>query len=263
MKFLCDYFPKLSKTKSLCDTVPPVTYCICQLVLVEYSMQSLWNKKNSFDSSKLTKFPPSYPNEMLVKLLSSLTYSPLVEQLPPNAKVIEVGIFSGNNARFFLENGYQVTGSELNLEMVELCQDNLTRLQYSHPVVTIGDNTNLAFESNIFDLLVSINTIHYSVGENSKKALKEFCRVLKPDGWAVIETPASEHFAVQKAVRKGILQYEWHAGGFREGEEFGFFDSEEHFKESLMGTFREVSISRRLEVYPKVTLDFWVAVCRK
>ena len=103
MKFLCDYFPKLSKTKSLCDTVPPVTYCICQLVLVEYSMQSLWNKKNSFDSSKLTKFPPSYPNEMLVKLLSSLTYSPLVEQLPPNAKVIEVGIFSGNNTRFFLK----------------------------------------------------------------------------------------------------------------------------------------------------------------
>ena len=236
---------------------------ICQLVLVEYPMQSSWNKKNSFDNSKLTKFPPSYPNEMLVKLLSSLTYSPLVEQLPPNAKVIEVGIFSGNNARFFLENGYQVIGSELNLEMVELCQDNLTRLKYSTPVVTIGDNTNLASKSNIFDLLVSINTIHYSAGENSKKALKEFCRVLKPDGWAIIETPASEHFAVQKAVRKDILSYEWHAGGFREGEEFGFFDSEQHFKDSLLGTFREVSISRRLEVYPKVTLDFWVAVCRK
>jgi SAM-dependent methyltransferase len=226
-------------------------------------MDSQWKKSNAFDKSKLAKFPPSWPNEMLVKILSSLVYSPLVSQLPLNAKVLEVGIFSGNNARLFLENGMQVSGSELNAEMVELCQDNLDRLQYSSPVVTIGDNTNLAFENDIFDLLVSINTIHYSPGEKSEKALKEFSRVLKPNGWAIIETPASKHFAVQQAVRKGTLSYEWHAGGFREGEEFGFFDSEEHFKESLMRTFSEVSINRRLEVYPKVTLDFWVAVCKK
>ena len=200
---------------------------------------------------------------MLVKVLSSLDYSPIVGEIPLRANVLEVGIFSGNNARFFLENDYAVSGSELNLEMIELCKENLTRLKYEIPNLAIGDNTNLAFEDGVFDLLVSINTIHYSSGENSKKAIKEFCRVLKPNGWAIIETPGNEHFAVKQATRKDLLKYEWHAGGFREGEEFGFFDSVEHFKSLLLEDFRDVQICRRLENFPDVTLEFWMAVCRK
>lgn len=226
-------------------------------------MPNQWNKQNSVDKSKLSEYPPSYPNEMLVKILSSTLYSPLRSKLPPRPKVLEVGIFSGNNARFFLENDYELAGSELNPEMVKLGQENLLRLGYDLPVINIGHNTKLNFPSEQFDLLVSINTIHYSSGENSQKALNEFCRVLKPTGWAVIETPGSQHFAVKNSTRKGILEYEWNAGGFRQGELFGFFDSEEHYKNSLMQVFSEVYISHRLEQYTDTTLDFWMAVCKK
>ena len=222
-----------------------------------------WTKQNSIDRSKLAKVPPSWPNEMLVKVLSSTNYSSIINELPENASVLEVGIFSGNNSRFFLESKYRVSGSELNQEMIELCEENLTRLGYEIPVLAIGDNTNLAFGSEMFDLLVSINTIHYSSGENSLKAVTEFCRVLKPGGYAIIETPGSEHFAVKQSERKDALKYVWHAGGFREGQEFGFFDTMEHFKTSLLRSFREVQISRRLETYPSVTLEFWMAVCKK
>ena len=222
-----------------------------------------WTKDNAIDKTKLTRFPPSWPNEMLVKVLSSLNYSPIIGELPLNATVLEVGIFSGNNSRFFLENKYALSGSELNQEMIELCKENLTRLKYNIPNLAIGDNTNLAYENSVFDLLVSINTIHYSSGENSQKAIEEFCRVLKPNGWAVIETPGNEHFAVKQSIRKDVLRYEWHAGGFREGEEFGFFDSIDHFKTSLLEVFSEVQICRRLETFPEVTLEFWMAICRK
>lgn len=222
-----------------------------------------WTKDNSIDKTKLTKFPPSWPNEMLVKVLSSLNYSPIIGELPSNATVLEVGIFSGNNSRFFLENKYPLSGSELNQEMIDLCKENLTRLKYDIPDLSIGDNTNLAYENNAFDLLVSINTIHYCSGKNSQKAIAEFCRVLKPNGWAVIETPGNEHFAVKQSTRKDVLRYEWHAGGFREGEEFGFFDSIDHFKTSLLEVFSEVQICRRLETFPEVTLEFWMAICRK
>lgn len=222
-----------------------------------------WTKQNSVDQSKLAKVPPSWPNEMLVKVLSSTNYSPIISELPENPLVLEVGIFSGNNSRFFLENKYRVSGSELNQEMLELCEENLTRLGYEIPELTIGDNTNLAFGSEMFDLLVSINTIHYSSGENSFKAVTEFCRVLKPGGYAIIETPGSEHFAVKQSKRKDVLKFVWRAGGFREGQEFGFFDTMEHFKTSLLRSFREVQISRRLETYPSVTLEFWMAVCKK
>jgi SAM-dependent methyltransferase len=222
-----------------------------------------WTKQNAIDRSKLAKIPPSWPNEMMVKVLSSTNYSPVIGELPDNPSVLEVGIFSGNNSRFFLENGYSVSGSELNQEMIELCEENLTRLQYNIPNLAIGDNTNLSSASGVFDLLVSINTIHYSSGENSFKAIKEFCRVLKPGGYAIIETPGSDHFAVKQSERKDILKYVWHAGGFREGEEFGFYDSVEHFKYSLLEVFSEVQICRRLESFPEVTLEFWMAICKK
>jgi len=222
-----------------------------------------WTKQNAIDRSKLSKIPPSWPNEMLVKVLSSTIYSPIISLLPNNPAVLEVGIFSGNNARFFLESGYNVSGSELNQEMIELCKENLNRLQYEIPKLAIGDNTQLAFDSGVFDLLVSINTIHYSSRENSAKAIEEFCRVLKPGGYAIIETPGTEHFAVRESERKAPLHYVWHAGGFRDVEEFGFFDSEDQFRTALLNSFNEVQISRRLESYPKVTLDFWMAVCKK
>jgi SAM-dependent methyltransferase len=222
-----------------------------------------WTKQNAIDRSKLAKIPPSWPNEMMVKVLSSTNYSPIIGELPDNPSVLEVGIFSGNNSRFFLENGYSVSGSELNQEMIELCEENLTRLQYSIPTLAIGDNTNLSSASEVFDLLVSINTIHYSSGEDSFKAIKEFCRVLKPGGYALIETPGSDHYAVRQSERKDLLKYVWHAGGFREGEEFGFFDSVEHFKKSLLKVFSEVQICRRLESFPDVTLEFWMAICKK
>ncbi len=222
-----------------------------------------WTKQNAIDRSKLAKIPPSWPNEMMVKVLSSTNYSPVIGELPDNPSVLEVGIFSGNNSRFFLENGYSVSGSELNQEMIELCEENLTRLQYKIPNLAIGDNTNLSSASGVFDLLVSINTIHYSSGENSFKAIKEFCRVLKPGGYAIIETPGSDHFAVKQSERKDILKYVWHAGGFRNGEEFGFYDSVEHFKYSLLEVFSEVQICRRLESFPEVTLEFWMAICKK
>jgi SAM-dependent methyltransferase len=222
-----------------------------------------WTQKNSYDRSALAAFPPSWPNEMLVKVLSSLHYSPIVGVLPNDAKALEVGIFSGNNARFLIESGYQVSGSELNSEMIELCKDNLTRLNYRIPKLSIGNNTNLGVNDAEFDLLISINTIHYSSGENSLKAMMEFFRVLKPDGYAVIETPGQEHFAVKESNRKGELDWEWKAGGFRDGEEFGFFDSMEHFKSKLLEVFCEVQICRRLESYPDVTLEFWLAICKK
>ena len=222
-----------------------------------------WSKENSFDKSLLSKYPPSWPNEMLVKVLSSLNYSTIPANLSNPVKILEVGIFSGNNARFFLENGYEVFGSELNLEMVELGIQNLTRLGYVPPQIEIGDNLNLPASDSDFDLLVSINTIHYSAGTNSNLALREYARVIRQGGYAVIETPGSAHFAVQAAKRIEELNWEWHAGGFREGLSFGFFDTREHFQTKLLEHFKEVHVCRRLEEYPDVTLEFWMAICRK
>ena len=230
---------------------------------MRYTHGVAWNLVNSFDRNAGSVFPPSWPNEMLVKVMSSLNYSDIVADRKNISKVLEVGIFSGNNSRFLIENNYQLKGSEINDEMIELCTSNLNRLNYKTPEVRVGNNTSLDFDSNEFDMLISINTIHYSPMDESAKAIEEFSRVIRTGGWAIIETPASRHFAVEQSFRHGELNWEWKAGGFRQGERFGFFDSKDHFKNALSGEFSKVNICHRTVEYGNVTLDFWMAICRK
>lgn len=220
-----------------------------------------WSTRYSHDKSKGSKYPPSYPNEMLIKNLSSTYYSELIQKLPLNAKVLELGIFSGNNARFFLDNKYNLVGQEINQEMIDLCKANLSRLGYSPPELRIGHNTNIAGDDMEFDLLIAINTLHYSSGPDNEKAIREYARVIKSDGFAVIETAGVKHFAVSASERIGNLEYVWKAGGFREDQIFGFYDSPKHFRECLLREFKKVDMCLRLEEFANVTLEFYQAIC--
>ena len=81
-----------------------------------------WNEKNSFNRSKGAKYPPSYPNEMLVKLCSSKSYSNLTKNLFNKKKinVCEIGCLAGNNLRFFLDRKWKTYGIEINQKLIQL-----------------------------------------------------------------------------------------------------------------------------------------------
>ena len=84
-----------------------------------------YNKKNAFKS----KFPPSYPNEMMVKIFSSRIYSSVRIKPAGQNKILEIGSFSGNNLRFFIENGFKAYGVEINQQLVDLGVKNLKDLK--------------------------------------------------------------------------------------------------------------------------------------
>lgn len=224
---------------------------------------SNWNSLNAFDRNLGSVYPPSWPNEMLVKLINSRAYSEIMPNFPSGTKVLEVGIFSGNNARLFIEKRWQIFGTELNEDLIQMCVDNLTRLDYEIPELKVGTNLSIPYPDQFFDLLVSINTLHYSASEESNQALVEFSRVMKPGGVAIIETAGRNHFAVERASRKNELDWTWMAGGFREGQNFGFFDNKEHFEKSLLKIFSKVEVAVRQEKYSKHQLEFYVGVCVK
>ena len=133
-----------------------------------------WKANNSFNKSLGAKFPPSYPNEMLVKICSSKKYSRLTNNLFSNKKlkVCEIGCLSGNNIRFFLDKKWKTYGVEINKDLTNLAKKNLKRFKLKANQLKIGNNENLPFKSNYFDLLVSINTIHYSSGKKLMMQLK-------------------------------------------------------------------------------------------
>ncbi|MDA9985394.1 class I SAM-dependent methyltransferase, partial [Candidatus Pelagibacter sp.] len=116
-----------------------------------------YKNSNAFNRKNLAQFPPSYPNEMMVKLLSSNIYSNLIKKfyfLKNKKKILEVGSSSGNNLRFFIENKLDCFGIEINHDMVNLGKDNLKRLGYKIPEIKIGHNTKIPYPDNFFDCLI-------------------------------------------------------------------------------------------------------------
>ena len=222
-----------------------------------------WSKENIVDSKYGALNPPLWPNEFLVKLLSSTAYSEIHSKLPHEPKVLEVGIFAGNNARMLKEKKFEVFGSELNPDMVALSEKFLNFLGISGIEVRVGNNENLDYPDNYFDLLISINTIHYSSGYGTERALAEFARVLKPGGYAIIETPSENHYISKQCVRIGECQWKWQAGGFRGGEIVGFFDSKSHFMSKVKAFFANVEVMSRSENFKNLNLAWWIAVAQK
>ena len=224
---------------------------------------SNWTLGIVTDSNFNSNHPPLWPNEFLVKLVSSSAYSKIKESMKESPKALEVGIFAGNNARMLRDEGYSVYGSEVNQDMVDLGVQSLSKMGISDVEIRIGANDKLSYPDGFFDLLVSINTIHYSAGDVSQEALSEFARVLKPGGFAVIETPSEQHYVRSSSFRSSELKWEWKAGGVRDGSLFGFFDNAQHFKTCLSKSFSDVSILSRSEQFENRELAWWIAVCQK
>jgi ubiquinone/menaquinone biosynthesis C-methylase UbiE len=222
-----------------------------------------WKQEHVVDPKYGAENPPLWPNEFLVKLLSSTAYSEVKTNLPQRPKVLEVGIFAGNNARMMSEKNFEVSGSEVNSEMVALSEHYLRSLGISDVEVRQGNNEKLDFPNDYFDLLISINTLHYSSGIGIDGALKEFSRVLKPGGYAIIETPSENHFIPKQCKRINECEWRWQAGGFREGEIVGFFDNEDHLKGKTKKFFTNVDILSRTENFKTANLAWWIAVAQK
>jgi SAM-dependent methyltransferase len=220
-----------------------------KMKLVEY------NKKNAHKS----KYPPSYPNEMMVKIFSSNYYSKINIKPFHRNRILEIGSFSGNNLRYFIENGFQSYGVEINQQLVDLGVKNLKRLKIKPPLIKIGTNTQIPFKKNFFDTLVSVNTIHYNSGNDIHRALCEYRRVLKKDGVLYLETAGKKHFARGKRV--GILSYKTKLKDFRKNHIFGYFDNKLHLKKILKSYFDNVEIFEKFEK-TNVNLHFYIAVCK-
>ena len=223
-----------------------------------------WNQNIILRKNMGSTMPPSYPNEMLVKLISSKKYSNLTLHLF-NKKLIvcELGCFSGNNLRFFLDRNDDIHGVELNNEMIDLCKKNLTRMGYKIPELKIGNNLNIPHEDNYFDLFYTINTLHYSYGDDILKSLKEYSRILKKGGCAVIETVSPNHYPVKNSLNLGNLKRKWNFGGFRNNQLMGIFDNEKHFKLTLEKVFKKVEVHKRIEITQNTKSEWFIGVCIK
>ena len=206
---------------------------------------------------------PKWPNEVMLKLLFGGTdYLNHPFKPQPEWRVLDVGCGFANNLVPFADIGCECHGVDLHPEMAATAQAVMDQRGFKTKIQA-GSNRSLPYPDAHFDLLLSINTLHYEGSEeNVMAALKEFRRVLKPGGGLYLSTVGPEHEIYRRAQVLGQHRYKVQDFDFRDGHEFFFFDTERYLEHYCMQIFADVETGRVTEKLVKLPLDFLIALCR-
>ena len=201
---------------------------------------------------------PQWPNETMLKVLFG-SYLKKKFTLPKNANVLDVGCFFGNNLFPFAAKGANCFGVDIHENIAKKAEIIFKNKGYNGKF-TKGKNTSIPHPDNTFDLLISVNTIHYEPSRESiTDAIQEFKRVLKPGGRFYISTVGTNHDIRKKAKKIKENVYEIRDWDFRDGEIFHFFEDPLELNKFLSNFFINVEVGELTEQLMEQTLGFYLA----
>ena len=217
-----------------------------------------WNR---FHADRIKSSYPRWPNEAMLKVLFG-SYSRQPTRPQPGWSVLDVGCGFGNNLVPFADLGCQCHGIEIHDEITALAREVLALRGYEAEFRT-GSNRMVPYPDQSFDLVLSINAIHYEGNEELVlAALHEFRRVLRPGGLLYLSTVGPEHEMYLRAKPLGNHLYRIQNYDFRNGQRFFFFDTAHDLERYCAKVFEGVEVGRVTERLFTMTIDHLIALCR-
>lgn len=110
----------------------------------------------------------------------------LLDQIMKNCyhkgdKILDAGCGNGRNLIWFLKNEIEIYGIDKDEVAINYLKSKYTRLNKDR--FRVADITNVPFENNFFDHLISSAVLHFANSVSDfKKMMNEMVRVLKPGG---------------------------------------------------------------------------------
>jgi len=136
-----------------------------------------------------------------------------------NSKILDAGCGHGRHVVFFAEQGFDVTGIDQSKDAIEVGKKWLDTKNLSAKI-EVGDLTNLPYDDNSFDVIVSFGVLDHILFSDAKKAMKELHRVCSPGGYVYLALRSSEDsecgrgekvadntFVLKEGYEKGIIQH--------------------------------------------------------
>jgi len=220
-----------------------------------------WSKEAVSNSRKGEQ--KMWPADVLIRSIKSDRYFQFPKKLSVTSKVLDIGCLYVNNLVPFKEFGAELHGTEINNHMIKLAKENSSIWDLSANIKQ-GTNTKLPYKEHLFDIILSVNTIHYEEKKDDVLlALKEFYRIGKDDCHYYIMTAGKNHIFHKTASRLDENKYLLKTDDFRDHQVMSYFDNLLHFKETLKKTFSNVQVATIHERWPNVEYEFYLAKCIK
>lgn len=155
-----------------------------------YSPKEYWTKlaesAPSVDSMGLAPVlhpgAPSWFNGLIDTLqFRAFRRALLMANIPPGARVLDVGCGTGRWVRRYQEFGFRATGVDANVSMLRFAR----RLETTAPLI-VGEAYRLPFSNAGFDLVSDITVVQHIPTSLQRQALSEMVRILRPGGRLIL-----------------------------------------------------------------------------
>lgn len=222
-----------------------------------------WNTKNLGIPDEFSKFVRHHPSELMLRSLFSATYSENPPKITSATRVLDIGVMYVNNLVPFHDRGARCFGVEINEDMMGIA-NRCAAQQGIDADIRVGSNRNLGHGDKSFDIVLSINVIHYENDEAGlRAAIEEYHRVLDDEGRLFVVSAGPEHYIRVNAKHLGPNRFGITADDFRRGQVMAYFENETQLGELLGEKFRLVETGRVIEKHARADVDFLYALAVK
>ena len=209
-----------------------------------------YNPIKSWSKEFLNKRDLAYPSEYLIRIFKGkYPKLKLSGSKMDGMKICDVGCGDGRNLILLNDCGFKIFGKEISEEIVQNVKNKMNDLNIDCNI-QVGINNKNPFTDKFFDFLVSWNSCYY-MGNNLsfESHVKEFYRVLKPEGFLILSIPMKSCFIFSKSeeIQKGYQVIKHDPFNVRNGEVLRmFFDEKEiekefskYFTNFIFGTIKD------------------------
>jgi ubiquinone/menaquinone biosynthesis C-methylase UbiE len=118
-------------------------------------------------------------------------------------KILDIGCGPGRDAKYFSEQGLEVTGIDLTSNFVKMASQNVPNAEFMQM-----DMRNLDFPENTFDGIWACASFLHVPKEDAKNTLLGFRKILKPAGLIYLSVKqGNEEKFVEKDEYKGRTKF--------------------------------------------------------